>query len=541
MANGIHHRILVIDANPLIHEDFHRVFRGSPTSAGSDLAVLFGDAPASDPGESEQDVFEIDTALQGQEGLAKLKQSLAEGNPYSVAFVDMRMPPGWNGIETIRELWKADRNLQVVICSAYSDYSPEEISRNLGENGGMLLLRKPFDSLEVRQLVSALSSKWLLNRRRGELEVVVDQRTAELKRLALHDPLTGLPNRLLFQDRLRTALQRRRRDPAYKCAVLFIDADGFKGVNDSLGHEAGDQLLLQIAERLRESIRETDSLCPWSGGSGGEGSVVAARLGGDEFAVMLDGIHEDQDAARVAQRILTRCGEPYTVKNHTVHCSVSIGITTSTLGYEDAEGMLRDADTAMYHAKHEGRARVAVFDQEMHERVMSRLTMESELREAIEKDQIILHYQPILALRTGNLVGFEALARWNHPVRGWIPPTEFIPIAEQTGTIIPLGAKLLREACQQLKVWQTQWPLLVDLSMSVNVARQQLRSPDFLRQIGEIIEATGIPAHNLKIEITESSVMEDPETTLAILNVTGRVKTGQWWAGQNRPVVLPVV
>lgn len=521
MGDGIHLRILVIDDNPAIHEDFRKVLRNPETQAGTDLAhkesALFGEDQAPDASASDLEVFEIGSALQGQEGLVKLQQAIAENRPYSVAFVDMRMPPGWNGIETIRELWRVDRDLQVVICSAYSDYSPEEISRNLGVNGKMLLLRKPFDSLEVRQLASTLGGKWMLNRRRGELEIAVDRRTADLQRLALHDPLTGLPNRLLFQDRLTTDLLRRHRDLAYKCAVLFIGVDEFKVVNDGLGHEAGDELLLQIAERVQLSIRETDTLSGRSSDSNGREAAVVARTGGDEFAVLLDRIHDDSDAARVAQRILARCRVPYVIQGNTIRCTISIGITTTSLGYEDAQVMLRDADTAMHHAKREGGAQFAVFDKGMHERVLARLTMESELRKAIEEDQIVLHYQPIVAMATGKLAGFEALARWEHPASGWIPPSIFIPMAEQTGVIIPLGLKLLREACQQLNAWQTRWPHLADLTMSVNVSPRQLKVPEFAGQIAAIIQETGIPSRGLKIEITESSVMRDPEMVVGAL------------------------
>lgn len=372
MAISRCHRILVVDDNPAIHEDFRKVFGSSASPAEDDLrrreAALFGDdddqAGFDDDPAPEAESFEVTSALQGQEALNLLEQAAAERRPFVVAFVDMRMPPGWNGIETIKRLWQVDDDLQVVICSAYSDYSPDEISRELGTNSKMLLLRKPFDSLEVRQIAAALAGKWHINRRRGELERMVARRIPELKRLAMQDPLTGLPNRALFNERLNDVVEGNKLDGRLKSAVLFVDIDNFKAVNDNRGHEAGDQMLIQVAERLRQSVREMDTICCLTREARQESSSMAARLGGDEFAILLDGIHRDDDAVTVAERLLSRFLEPLDMSGDKLRCSISIGIATSSVG--GVENMLRNADVAMYYAKRGGRARYAVFNENMH-------------------------------------------------------------------------------------------------------------------------------------------------------------------------------
>ena len=528
------YRILVIDDMPAIHEDYRKVLCGTGTAGAADAlaemeSVLFGGNDAGgNPGLVAAACpvpprFELDSALQGEEGVAKLAAAQRAGRPYAMAFVDMRMPPGWDGVRTISELWKVDPGLQVVICTAFTDYTPEQISGRLGVDGRMLILRKPFDGHEVRQLAMTLCEKWETNRRRSDLEKIVEARTAELKKVALHDALTGLPNRMLFNDRLTRALARAKRFPDFKFAVLFIDADGFKVVNDSLGHEAGDLLLLQIAERLNTSLRELDTVgradehAPGTPVPPTAQPYMAARLGGDEFTVILENIHADADAARVAQRLLAEAAKPYLINGQTVHSTFSIGITTSSVGYERAEDMLRDADTAMYHAKRQGRARFSMFDRDMHAAAVARLTLEADLRAAIANRQVTLHYQPIVEVRTRRLIGFEALARWDHPTRGSVPPGEFIPLAEETGAIIPLGYQVLETACRQLAAWQRQWPGMAHLTMSVNVSRKQFAAPAFVDRVRAIVAESGISPRNLKLEITENAVMDDQRLALEVL------------------------
>ncbi|HZH29614.1 MAG TPA: EAL domain-containing protein [Pyrinomonadaceae bacterium] len=319
---------------------------------------------------------------------------------------------------------------------------------------------------------------------------------------AYHDTLTGLPNRLLFTDHLRLAIERTRRDANYAFAVLFLDADRFKNINDSLGHTYGDQLLTEIAERLRSCTRQLDTV---------------ARFGGDEFALLLDGIGEPEDAVRVAQKIQEELLVPFDLNGHEAFTSVSIGIALSGVGYNHPEDLLRDADTAMYRAKDSGKARHEVFDRAMHTRAVKMLRLENDLRRALERQEFRVHYQPILTLKTGELAGFEALVRWERPDRGMVSPMDFIPLAEETGMIVPLGLWVLEEACAQLREWQMASPANRALTMSVNLSGKQLAHTDVAEQVQDVLSRTNLDARHLKLEITESVVMENAESAAGVL------------------------
>ena len=502
-------RILIIDDNEAIHGDFRKILNGSSASAdlNTDEEVLFGTTAAPRPAVE----FAIDTALQGREGFEKVAAAAKTGQPYHVAFVDMRMPPGWDGVETIRNLWQADPFLQVVICTAYSDYSWEQVVAELGTTDRLLILKKPFDELEVCQLATALAAKWFAtsqaNLKRVELESLVQARTAELQYAALTDRLTGLPNRELLHDRLSRLIQQSRRDPAHKFAFLFLDFDRFKVVNDSLGHQMGDRLLIAIAERLRQATRSADTVA----------SCTASRLGGDEFAVLLDQLHEHHDAARVAQRLLERLAVPYDLGSRRVYITASIGITTNAVPYACPEEMLRDADTAMYQAKAAGRGRYVMFDQRMHAEAVRRLTLENELRAAVQEGQFLLEYQPIVSLAEDRPCGLEALVRWSHPTRGIVSPGEFIPLAEEIGLIEPLGNWVLEEACRQIAAWNSR-NNRPPVSVNVNLSPKQLCAPDFAARVGQILARTGANASSLKLEITENAVMENSTAAIRTLN-----------------------
>jgi diguanylate cyclase (GGDEF)-like protein/PAS domain S-box-containing protein len=326
--------------------------------------------------------------------------------------------------------------------------------------------------------------------------MLVDQLRTE----AMEDKLTALPNRRLFTERLARALDRANAEPGHHAAVLFLDFDRFKVINDSLGHEIGDLLLVDIAQRLRSSL--ADDPCP--------GDKLAARLGGDEFILLIEGIGAAQDAARVAGRLLRSLARPYTLKGHEVHTTASIGITTTHVGYSSADQIIRDADTAMYRAKAAGKGRYVLFDQHMHEEAMARLTMESELRHAIERGELFLQYQPIMSLESGATAGFEALVRWRRADGSVVPPQRFIPLAEEIGQIVPIGLWVLRAACVQLAEWHRE-PALAGLAVSVNLSRKQLSAPDLVSQIRRVLSQTQVDPRRLKLEITESTMMEDPD------------------------------
>ncbi|MCT7949003.1 EAL domain-containing protein [Ancylothrix sp. C2] len=366
----------------------------------------------------------------------------------------------------------------------------------------------------------------------------------QLWHAAYHDELTGLPNRALFTRLLGEAVERAKQQPDYQYAVLFLDLDRFKLINDSLGHSIGDRLLVALAQQLQTFLRDSDSV---------------ARLGGDEFAILLDNIADIEYANSVAEQIHSCLKSPFNLNGYEVYTTVSIGIAASSVRvdstslsfqagekaiirlaeltslpldvsgaacpYDRPEDLLRDADTAMYRAKSLGRARHELFNGAMHAAAVGRLALETELRRAVEKigaadereNAFLLYYQPIICLETGRLTGFEALLRWCHATRGFIAPTEFIPVAEDTGLIVPLGAWVLREACRQLRLWQQEYPQASDLTVNVNLSSKQLSAPNLVEYIDELLEETSLNAACLKLEITETMLMENSVMALEVL------------------------
>ncbi|HEX8071985.1 MAG TPA: PAS domain S-box protein [Pyrinomonadaceae bacterium] len=333
---------------------------------------------------------------------------------------------------------------------------------------------------------------------------ITERKQAEerLRQHALSDALTGLPNRLLFTDHLHLAVEQHKRQPAHHFAVLFLDLDRFKMINDSLGHGVGDQLLVAIARQLERCLRAGDTV---------------ARLGGDEFAILLNDLAHFDDAIRVAERVLRGLMLPFNLDGHEVYTTASIGIALSNNHYETAEAVLRDADTAMYRAKADGKARYKVFDMLMHARVVALLQLETDLRRAIERGEFCLHFQPIVALADGRINGFEALVRWQHPERGLIAPGEFVPVAEETGLIVPLDRWVLRAACAQMKRWQALAPAYQDLKLSVNLSGKHFAQVDLCEQIEQVLAATGFEPRRLQLEITESVLMESAKAIVPML------------------------
>lgn len=317
---------------------------------------------------------------------------------------------------------------------------------------------------------------------------------AQLIHDAFHDVLTGLPNRALFMERLERALMQTKRRANYTFAVLFLDLDRFKVVNDSLGHMIGDQLLTALARRLENCLRSGDTV---------------ARLGGDEFTILLDDLNNINDVTGVVERIHEALTSAFKLSGHEVFTTVSIGIALNKGNYNQPEELLRDADIAMYRAKALGKARHEIFDSTMYTQVTKLLELEMDLRRAVERQEFLIHYQPIVLLETDKIIGFEALVRWQHPQHGLVPPDKFIPLAEETGLIIPIGYWVLREACRQMRAWQVQFPTDPPLTISVNLSTKQFSQPELIDQINQIMQETGLEAGNLKLEITESVLMEN--------------------------------
>jgi diguanylate cyclase (GGDEF)-like protein/PAS domain S-box-containing protein len=351
---------------------------------------------------------------------------------------------------------------------------------------------------------------WSVSRLEGgdrlilQTQDITDRKISEQQLLhnAFHDALTGLPNRALFIDHVKLTIARTKRREGRLFAVLFLDLDRFKVINDSLGHLIGDQLLVGIARRLEGCLREGDTV---------------ARVGGDEFTILLEDIEDEAEAVSVAERVQKELSAPFNLDGHEVFTTVSIGIAPSTTGYDDPEDLLRDADTAMYRAKSLGKARHEVFDRAMHAFTVNLLQLETDLRKALERREMFVLYQPIVALDDFRLCGFEALVRWQHPERGLISPMDFIPVAEDTGQIIAIGEWMLHESCRQMRRWQKLFPGEAPLFVSVNLSAKQFAQPNLTGAVAAVLEKTKLSPRCLKLEITESVVMENIEAATEML------------------------
>jgi diguanylate cyclase (GGDEF)-like protein len=504
-------RILIIDDNAAIHVDFRKVLGAQAehtAQAALDVleADLFGDSVTA----AVRPNFDIDSAHQGQEGVGLARQALAEGRPYAMAFVDMRMPPGWDGLKTIEHLWETDPDVQVVICSAHTDYDWTEVVQRLGHSDRLLVLRKPAEPIEVLQCATALSRKWendkLVREHVLRLEEVITARTRgleaanrQLRHLATHDALTGLPNRVLLDDRLQQAIAHADRDRR-SFAVLICDLDRFKLINDSLGHRAGDELLQEVARRLVTVVRTADTV---------------ARFGGDEFVLIGTSIGDADDAAELAARVMDVLQAPVRIAAIDIHASPSIGIAIYPDDGASMQTLLAHADAAMYSAKQHGRGTFRRYSPGMDAGTEDRVQLESDLHNALTLNQFELYYQPKVDTRTGEVRSAEALIRWVHPTRGIVSPADFIPLAEECGLICVIGQWVIREACRQTRAWQVDG--VPALRVSVNLSASQFRDSGLVDNIRAALDDAGLEARYLEVELTESAVMSDPEKSIAVL------------------------
>ena len=504
-------RILVIDDNAAIHQDFRKVL-GTQVEHSAQAALdvleanIFGDAVIA----SARPNFEVDSAHQGQEGVAMAHQALAEGRPYSMAFVDMRMPPGWDGLKTIERLWATDPDVQVVICSAHTDYDWTEVVQRLGHSDKLLVLRKPAEPIEVLQCATALSRKWendkLVREHVLRLEQVITTRTQgleaanrQLRHLTTHDPLTGLPNRVLLDDRLQQAIAHADRDMR-SFALLVCNLDRFKLINESLGHRAGDELLQEVARRLETVMRTADTV---------------ARLGGDDFVLIGTSIGDADDAAALAARVMDVLQTPVRIATIDIYVSPSIGIAMYPDDGVSMQALHAHADAAMHSAKQHGRGNFRRYAPGMDAGIEDRVQLESDLHHAVSLNQFELYYQPKVDTRTGEVRSAEALIRWAHPLRGIVSPAEFIPLAEECGLIGEIGGWVIREACRQMRAWQMDG--VPPLRVSVNLSASQFRDSGLVDSIRNALDDAGLEPRYLEVELTESAVMSDPEKSIAIL------------------------
>jgi diguanylate cyclase (GGDEF)-like protein/PAS domain S-box-containing protein len=611
-------RVLLVDDMPSIHADFRKILAPAvvTTDLDADEALLFGK-----PYAAVSVGFEMDSAYQGVEALEKVRAALLAGLPYAMAFIDMRMPPGWDGVETVEHLWLADPRLQIVFCTAYSDYSWAQVLTRLDVRDRLLILKKPFDAIEVYQFANTLTAKWQMTEqaafKMSRLEEAVEERTRELSNANIivqnspvilyrlrgepafpliyishnitrlgHDPqalvaspnwaqilihpedqpkvgeaaarilekdaqgasiefrlragdgtlhwvenryvpvrdkegrlievegiiiditerkaaeekitllartdsLTGLANRSTFTERLWLAFAAAQRG-ALGFAIHYLDLDKFKPVNDTFGHPVGDALLQQVAGRLKGCTRESD---------------LVARLGGDEFAILQGEMREVANAGVMAAKIQAAMALPFSINGNEINISVSIGISPYVSGNAGADTMLVQADLALYRSKDEGRNQFHFHSVDLDREVLDRMTLAGEIKRAIEQSEFELEYQPQVELATQNIVGMEALVRWNHPTRGLLAPGLFIPIAEKTGTIVALGHWVLDQACRQMSLWRKEGLTLP--IMAVNLSLLELRSgQDLVRDVTQTLAKWGLAPADLEFDVTEATLAQ---------------------------------
>jgi diguanylate cyclase (GGDEF)-like protein len=496
-SNSAPIRILVVDDEVEIRDAYRQILLDS--DASEEMAGfrelrsrLFKKSPSASPRAraSRSVVFDTVFCDQAEAGVAAVKEGLARNEPFAVVFLDVRMPPGKDGVWAATQIRELDPAVEIVICTAYSDADPGEIGGLVPPEDKLSYLQKPFHPHEVRQMSIALASKWRAERR--------------IVRLAYFDTLTGLPNREQSRNRLAGALQAAKEN-GRQLAVLYLDLDNFKRVNDTLGHAVGDQLLCVVAERLRSSLRYGAESTAAAAGSSRPGDI--ARLGGDEFLVLLPSLRTSVDAGSVAERLILSVREPVQLAANSLVVTPSVGIAIYPQDGTDAETLLRNADLAMYFAKRRNPGTFAFFDVSMNSTVLHRFTIEEQLRGALERNEFSLQYQPQFDVRSGGISGVEALLRWTNSELGAVSPAEFIPVAEETGLIHAIGRWVLTSACRQAQAWRAEG--LPVGRIAVNVSGRQFALAEYPKEVAAVLKETGLEPAVLELEITESTVMSD--------------------------------
>ena len=495
-------RVLVVDDDPDILVAYRQVLDESVPSndraALDALRAKLFTGGSKGPAAATASSFEAVVCNGAEAAVTAVKQACDDGRPLAVAFLDMRMPPGPDGAWAAERIREIDPNIEIVICTAYSDVDPSEIARRVPPADKLFYLQKPFHPHEVRQLALALGEK----------------RQSHERRVALSDcdALTGLPSRARFMTHLKEAVANARANGTM-LAVLHVDLDNFRRVNDALGLVAGDELLRLVAQQVRESIRRDDVVVRDPTTTAPTQDV--ARIGGDQFMVLLHSISAAKDAAVVAERLTRPLVASTPLANRSLTVTASVGIAVFPDDSEDDDALVRHAGIAMNGARRHGPGRFAYFDEAMHAGAQTRLRLEALLQTALEKNEFSLHYQPQFDLSTGKISGMEALLRWNSSELGPMTPDQFIPVAEEIGVILPIGEWVLRTACRQARAWQQND--LPNMRIAVNVSCLQFTQPNFAELVASVLEETGLEPRTLELEITESLLMKNETWTTQLL------------------------
>lgn len=486
-------RVLVVDDEKPVRDSYRKILTDPVPSADRSerldmRARLFHKSGEPAPAEpSRKHVFDVEYCEGAHAAVESVRDACARGEPFAVIFLDVRMPPGPDGVWAAEQIRTLDPDAEIVICTAYSDIDPREVGQRVLPEEKLFYLQKPFHSHEIRQIAVALGLKWSAERR--------------ITTLAYYDGLTGLPNRAHFQQTLAKAMDTARLQD-HRLGVVFLDLDNFKRINDTLGHRVGDELLALMGVRLREVCNERE---PASGDSSPR--IAVARLGGDEFVILISAIQTADEAVLVADRAIRTLSRPMRLSTHEILVTPSAGIAIFPADGADAETLCRNADLAMYFSKYKGAGQCTLYHQTMNSGGLKRLTIEEKLRRALAAEELSLHYQPQINLGTGQLSGVEALLRWSNTELGSVSPSDFIPVAEETGLILPIGEWVLRTACLQAKAWLNEG--LNVGRVAVNVSSTQIAQQNIVSTVAAILKETGLAPEFLEIEITETLFMRD--------------------------------
>lgn len=488
-------RILIIDDNPEIHKDIIKILHPKKNT-DSKLLLLKKELFGEDKNEIVHSEFEIDSASRGEIGIKMVEDAKNKQRPYAMAFVDVRMPPGLDGIETIQKIWTIDKDIQIVICTAYSDYSWERMVEKLGEHENLLVLKKPFDSLAVRQLSSALTTKWRLQHEmQTETHYLKEKMESDAKKIQFqltHDPLTKLPNRNFLLDYMNDLIVRSEREMG-RFTLMYIDIDRFKLINESFSRLGGDELLIKLADRIKKNLRSDDFL---------------ARMDTDKFVLIANRFDTKEAVKKLAYKILEGFEIPINVQNHDIIVSLSIGVSIFPYDGKTYDELLLNADRAVIRAKKFGGNQIQFYTVELNQKSFNQLATEVNLRRAVKNNEFFLVYQPQYNLTNNKIFATEALIRWNHPEKGLIMPIDFIPLAEEIGLFVTLGEWVIREACEQAIKWKNLgYPLI----MAVNVTMHQFSQPNIVEMISAILNETKLAPEFLELELTENILISNIE------------------------------